>query len=381
LKSERVITVRRAGKDDLETLLGLEEKGFRKDQFQRHQFRHLLNRGKSSIFIAEHEKKAAGMAVMLWKKNLSQGRLYDIVVDPKKQGSGLGARLLRACEFEALRKKCRLISLEVRSDNRQAIAFYEKHGFGVVKTVPDYYSDHCPALKMVKPLGRRTVKGRRLKVPYHAQSLPFTCGPACLMMAMKYFQPETKLTRILELNLWKEATLIFMTSGIGGTGPFGLALAALKRNFRVKLIISRDYSPFFSSVRNDDKRQVIKLVHEDLKEKALERGARVVYGNLKFTELAHHMRLGYIPIVLVSTFRLHGDRAPHWVVVTGFDKESVYLHDPYLDFYGLKGHRARNIKIPLEQFTRMRQYGKDKYKSVVLIGAPRDSNSEKDAHS
>ena len=38
--------------------------------------------------------------------------------------------------------------------------------------------------------------------------------------------PGLTLDRTLELRVWREATTIFMTSGHGGCGPDGLALAA-----------------------------------------------------------------------------------------------------------------------------------------------------------
>jgi len=37
-----------------------------------------------------------------------------------------------------------------------------------------------------------------------------------------------------EINLWREATTIFMTSGHGGCHPIGLALAASAGNFLLK---------------------------------------------------------------------------------------------------------------------------------------------------
>jgi hypothetical protein len=51
------------------------------------------------------------------------------------------------------------------------------------------------------------------------------------MMAMKALDPAMELNRTLELRLWREATTIFMTSGHGGCGPYGLALSAYRRGF------------------------------------------------------------------------------------------------------------------------------------------------------
>ena len=82
-----------------------------------------------------------------------------------------------------------------------------------------------------------------LPVPYQRQRYEFTCGPAAVMMALRHFDPRVKLDRTLELQLWREATLIFMTSGIGGCGPMGLAAAAAARGLVARVVIERAGTP------------------------------------------------------------------------------------------------------------------------------------------
>jgi hypothetical protein len=50
-------------------------------------------------------------------------------------------------------------------------------------------------------------------VEFFAQSLDFTCGPASLMMACTRSTPPTRWIVARELRLWREATLIYTTSG------------------------------------------------------------------------------------------------------------------------------------------------------------------------
>lgn len=118
-----------------------------------------------------------------------------------------------------------LVRLEVRRDNEAAIHLYTRSGYRRFGSIEDYYEDHGTALRFEK---RLTPPGPMAlaKVPYYRQTLDFTCGPAALMMAMKALCPGLSLDRSLELRLWREATTIFMTSGHGGCGPYGLALAA-----------------------------------------------------------------------------------------------------------------------------------------------------------
>ena len=361
-------SIRPATAEDLDALVGLEQRGFRSDRFSRDQLNYLVTRARATALVLEFNGTVAGAAIMLWRRGLTIGRIYNIVIDPQYHGKRFGARLLEVCELEAIRRGCTEASLEVRLDNKQAIGFYEKHGYRIDETIEDYYSDGTSALRMLKTLTPVRPKQLKLKIPYYAQTQEFTCGPACLMMAFKYFNSEATIGRKLELVLWKEATLVFMTSGIGGTGPFGLALAAQRRGFPTRVVLSRQQTPFFSSVRSDEKRRVIRLVHEDSRAKALALGVTADYYDFTFNEIAGELAQGRIPIVLISTYHLHGDHAPHWVAVTGFDEKYVYFHDPYEKFYEDEVHLARNVRIPIDQFSRMRRYGRDLYKSVIFVG-------------
>ncbi|HAQ00126.1 MAG TPA: ribosomal-protein-alanine acetyltransferase, partial [Rhodospirillum rubrum] len=75
------------------------------------------------------------------------------------------------------------------------------------------------------------------RVPLYHQTLEFTCGSACLMMAMHALDSRQPMTRSHEIRLWREATTIFMASGHGGCGPHGLALAAHRRGFEAEIYV------------------------------------------------------------------------------------------------------------------------------------------------
>src|SRR3989304_6016774 len=71
---------------------------------------------------------------------------------------------------------------------------------------------------------------RKAVVPFHRQSFDFTCGPACLIMAMRHFEPALASGRELEVALWREATL----GEAYASSRQGLALAAHRRGFSVR---------------------------------------------------------------------------------------------------------------------------------------------------
>jgi len=360
--------IRLASVRHLKELVRLEQVAFAADRFSEEQIEYLLTRAHASVFVIERDSRVAGAAYVLWRHTAGKARLYNIAIDPSFQGQGLGLSLMTECELEAARRRCTHMLLEVRTDNRGAIRFYEKLGYAVIATLPDYYEDGSPGLKLAKELDAAAPDKVRLRIPYYAQSLGFTCGSASLMMALKYLVPETELNRTLELNLWKEGTLVFMTSGIGGTGPFGLALAARHRNLSARVILSSERTPFVASVRKQSKREVMRLINEDLRKKALSAGVVVSYFKFALEDILSAVYRSCIPIVLVSTYRLTGDRQPHWVVVTGFDRRCLYIHDPDLESYRKREHRARNLPVEHQEFLRMSRYGKDVLRSLVLIG-------------
>jgi ribosomal protein S18 acetylase RimI-like enzyme len=360
--------LRLASERDLSALVRLENVGFQKDQFTEHQIHYLLTRAHATAFVIECDRSDAGAAYMLWRRSLAHGRLYNIVIDPRFQGRGLGAKLLAECEVEAARRGCSRVTLEVRADNATAIAFYLKYGYKTVDSMANYYEDGTTGYKMAKQLTVSAPEQIRLHIPYYAQTLDFTCGPACLMMILKRHHPTTELTRTMEITLWKEATLVFMTSGTGGTAPLGLAVAARRRGLDARVVSSSEKVPFLDSVRVPHKREVMRLVHEDIKSAAEQLGVVSVAYDFAFDDIKSAMYRGMVPIVLISTYRLTGDRAPHWVVVTGFDRENVYIHDPDNESYHTDRLRARNLKISQQEFQRMSRFGKEVFRSAVFVG-------------
>ena len=77
-----------------------------------------------------------------------------------------------------------------------------------------------------------------LAYPYYQQTTDFTCGPAALLMTMAALDENFVLTQQAELDIWRTATTIFMTSGHGGTHPLGLALAAVQFGYRPQVFIN-----------------------------------------------------------------------------------------------------------------------------------------------
>ncbi|PIW28131.1 MAG: ribosomal-protein-alanine acetyltransferase [Rhodospirillales bacterium CG15_BIG_FIL_POST_REV_8_21_14_020_66_15] len=366
--------IRAATLEDVPALADLEQECFETDRLSLRSFRHLLTRGNASLIVDEAEKGAiAGYSLVLFHRNTSMARLYSLAVLPRWRKGGIARALLEASEKIALEAGTVTMRLEVRRDNARAIAFYERAGYRQFSTYPDYYEDHVDAVRMEKALAPH-LSAEDTPVPYYAQTLEFTCGPACLMMAMKAQEPGLVLDRAFELRLWRESTTIYMTSGHGGCGPFGLALSAWKRGFAVDLFVSEDEALFVDSVRSEEKKEVIRLVQADFLAEIAKTGIRVRHAPPTLAQLRRRFEKGWIPVVLVSAYRLTGYKAPHWMAITGFDDRFVYVHEPYVDVEeGETETVCFGIPIRLGEFDRMMRYGGSKQFAVVVVGPKREN--------
>lgn len=365
-------TIRPADVADLDGLLALEAASFDDDRITRRSLRHLLVRGNSAVLVAELAPLGiVGSVVLLFSRGTATARLYSIAVDPRARGQGVGRALVDAAEAEAWSRERAWVRLEIRRDNRASIALFESLGYRRFGEYADYYADHMGAWRYEKAVDA----GRRpdlVRVPYYRQTLDFTCGPAALLMAFAALDPEFSPDRALELRLWREATTVFMTSGHGGCGPYGLALAAWRRGFDVDLHLSSDGVQMLESVRSPEKKEVMTLVQADMEREAAELGLPVRFGRVSPDLLEARFRDGAIPVVLISSWAIYGTRAPHWVVVTGFDEHFVYVHDPFIDVdEGETAADSINMPIGRLQFDRMARYGRRGLQSVLFVGPGR----------
>lgn len=364
------IRVRAAEIEDLDALVSLEEQGFSGDRLSRRQLRHLLTRGHAALLVAEDPDAGTvlGDVVLLFRRGTAIARLYSIAVHPRARGRGLGRHLLERAEEAAWARERAWIRAEIRTDNTASIHLFESSGYRRFGEYADYYDDHGDAWRYEKALDP-ALRPTLARVPFYRQTLDFTCGPAALIMAMKALDPSLAPDRALELRIWREATTIFMTSGYGGCGPYGLALAADARGFPVETLVSTPGVHMVDSVRSPEKKEVIALVQADMEAEMRERGLPVRYESLSLEEMEARFHAGEIPVVLISSWQIYEERAPHWVVVTGFDEHFVYVHDPFVDEGELLSD-SMNMPVGRDQFRRMSRYGRRGLQAAVFVGPP-----------
>ena len=361
------VLIRNAQLTDIDALVVLETACFETDRLSRRSFKHWLAADHRALLVADVEKNVAGYILIIYHPGTRLARIYSIAVSSQYRGLGLAKQLMAAGEQAANEDGRLYLRLEVSVDNTPAIKLYETQGYQKFGIYRDYYQDHKDALRYQKRIRRYRDTLQHRSVHWLRQTTPFTCGPAALMMAMHGINRAYQPSQEEEINLWREATTIFMTSGHGGCHPIGLALAAKRRQFSVEVWINQTTTLFIDGVRNEEKKQIVELVDTCFKRQAAEQGITLHFANITQNELIAAFKAGAIPVILISTFLLDRKKAPHWVVMSGFDDDCLYMHDPDPDDGRQSEIDCQFIPIAREDFDRMSCFGKNRLRTAVII--------------
>jgi hypothetical protein len=188
----------------------------------------------------------------------------------------------------------------------------------------------------LKKLNNELIK---LDVPYFEQTRYSTCGPAALMMVIKYWDDSFELSRKVENKIWLSSNpFIFY----GGTLQFGLAKTAKKMGYKVEIFQKTRISEIhgFGIISNSEKRFVnnsnrLKIpIHfgKDILE--------IIYESLK-KEIP--------PIVFLNLEPIVGENVLHWLVITGKDDGNIFVNDPYVP-YGSSDKKKKDYQVNLNTF-------------------------------
>ncbi len=362
--------IRPAQSPDIDALVQLEKACFDTDRLSRRSFRRFLNNQRDVLLLSTTPQgELLGYGLLLQRRGTHLARLYSLAVAPEVRGKGVARALLRALESVATESDSRFIRLEVAVDNSHAIGLYESEGYRPIGQKPAYYDDGTSALQMEKRLHRSRPHPDGL--PYFAQTTPFTCGPAALMMAMHADAADQPMNEAQEIQLWREATTVYMTTGLGGTSPFGLALAAARRGWEAQVWASHLDPPFLNSVRASDKQDLMRRVHNQFIEESRAERVTLVQRELSQADIPALLADGWRLLLLISTWRLNRNKAPHWVWLVDFDGQHAYLNDPDVDLDDRQSALDnRFMPVNADELDAMTRYGANRYRATVLIRRP-----------
>lgn len=360
-------TIREAKEADIDALDILEKAAFSSDRLSRRRFKHWVKADNGVFLVAENAHQVLAYGLVLLHKGTRLARLYSLAVSEQARGLGLGATILRALEAEAANKNRFYMRLEVAIDNHSALRLYQSLGYTIFESITDYYDDHRDALRMQKRIRYVGENLLHRSTPWYQQTTDFSCGPASLLMAMSSLDPHTELSQQNELDIWREATTIFMTSGHGGCHPIGLGLAAQQRGFSAEVFINRSGPLFIDSVRSSHKKSVLAVVDYQFREKAKANNIPVKHRDISQQNIADWLTEGDAVVILISTFRMDGKKAPHWVTISAIDDECLYVHDPDPIEEKFLSIDCQYIPIARSDFAKMSAFGSEKLRTCVVL--------------
>lgn len=364
------VMIREVQSDDLHALNELEQICFKTDRLTKRRLRHWTTAENRIFLVATRNNELVGYVLALLHRGTRMSRLYSLAVAASTRGQQLGQKLMRQAEHDCAEQGRIFMRLEVANDNYPAIAVYEALGYRTFGTYHDYYDDHRDALRMQKQILHVPENIISHRVPWYPQTTDFTCGPAALMMSMAGLDNRISPDQNLELDLWREATTIFMTSGHGGCHPLGLALAAQRRGFNCEVWLNKTGPLFIESVRSLHKKSIMGVVDHQFRQQCEDTGVEVIQAELNQSHIEGWLNQGAGVLVLISTYRLDGRKAPHWVAVTAMDEHCLYVHDPS----PLEGEQTaldcQYMPIARQDFEKMSSFGRDRLRTAVVLRKP-----------
>ncbi len=144
------IHIRKAEANDQCFLVNLEKASFPK--FQQSKIRSirlsLHSHSQEAWIVGEKSNRNHQLGATVLFKYKRALRIYSIALLPEFRNKGLGSLILNEVVDYARKNHFYKVILEVRKSNVDLINWYVKHGFKVLKTIPDYYKIGEDGIKM-----------------------------------------------------------------------------------------------------------------------------------------------------------------------------------------------------------------------------------------
>ena len=99
------------------------------------------------FIVAEQNHKIIGFLIGI-KLKTNKTKILMISVEPRYQRQKIGESLLNEFIKITTKENIEVIELEVRTDNKKAIKFYEKNGFKIIQKIYKFYQNDKNAYTM-----------------------------------------------------------------------------------------------------------------------------------------------------------------------------------------------------------------------------------------
>ncbi|MDE1825555.1 MAG: peptidase C39 family protein [Candidatus Micrarchaeota archaeon] len=168
-------------------------------------------------------------------------------------------------------------------------------------------------------------------VPHYPQTEEFTSSAACAMMVLKYINPEFKLKRESEFDIWQEA----VNGSVWHGSRYGLAYALSKRGAKAGIVTNAKDEGYEKklAVYENVNLDTLSASFNEIRLKSQNANVTEEIGTVTLQSIKKTLSSKNIPIVLIDAKVINPylESSPHWVVVKGYDKDTFYINDPYSD--------------------------------------------------
>ena len=145
------ISLRRAGKDDVDQYLRIEKAIETPYVLVTTDPKEALEEIQTScvqfVYLREENAGLCGYSI----RSESEGHVDELVILPQFQGKGIGSHVLALILDELRQKGITLVTLETHPEN-PALRLYERHGFIVTGHIENYQNSGSPRLTLSRDL-------------------------------------------------------------------------------------------------------------------------------------------------------------------------------------------------------------------------------------
>lgn len=186
----------------------------------------------------------------------------------------------------------------------------------------------------------KIVSSELLDVPYYQQTHYATCGPAALMMVMKYYDGNVELSKDFEYKLWRKTRSIAFR---GGTLQFGMAYTAKIMDFNAEIYQKKKFSDYHTHWK-----KTYNFFENVLSSKVRNARIPIHYGIDIIQVINGALAKKIPPIIFVNLEPITGENVFHWIVLTGIKNNKFYFNDPDMSYF--RDVSKKNYQVELDVF-------------------------------